>query len=132
MYELSSGAGAPAAVGLVGSADPPLSPEPVGPAPSNFEAPPVPLRPFETILAEHASATGEQPAPAETRRLVLRLLGGEQLELGRYDDRDQAVAAARELMSAFSTAEAAGEWAELEGRFVRPASVTSIDVLSAG
>lgn len=130
MYELASGASAPVAVGLVGSTDPPLSPEPVGPAPSNFEAPPVPLRSFETILAEHTSATVEQPEAAETRRLVLRLLGGEQLELGSYEDREQAVAAARELMAAFSAAETAGEWAEIEGRFVRPASVASIDVLS--
>jgi predicted Zn-dependent protease len=42
---------------------------------------------------------------------------------------DEAVAAARELVTLFSTAEAAGEWPEVEGRFVRPGSVASIDVL---
>ena len=138
MYEFATGAAAPVAVGLIGSVDPPLSPEPVGPAPSNFEAPPVPLRSFETILAEHTSAAAAAPKPAvaepaagaETRRIVLRLLGGEQLELAVYDDRDEAVAAARELMTQFSAAEAAGEWPELDGRFIRPASVASIDVLS--
>ncbi|MGH3071982.1 MAG: hypothetical protein ACRDNB_06890 [Gaiellaceae bacterium] len=120
------------AVGLIGSVDPPLSPEPIGPAPSNFEPPPTPLRSFESILAErNSAATAEQPTQAETRRLVVRLLGGEELGLASYDDREQALAAARELMTRFSTAEAAGEWAELEGRFVRPASVASIDVLSS-
>ena len=135
MYELASVAAAPVAVGLIGSEDPPLSPEPVGPAPSNFEAPPVPLRSFESILAEHtsaatATATVSAPETLETRRVVLRLLGGEQLELAAYDDRDEAVAAARELMTRFSGAESAGEWPELDGRFIRPGSVASIDVLS--
>jgi hypothetical protein len=110
-----------------------VTPEAVGPAPSNFEAPPVPLRSFETILAEHTStATVAAPEPAETRRVVLRLLGGEELELAAYDDREEAVAAARELMTRFSSAESAGEWAELDGRFIRPASVASIDVLASG
>jgi hypothetical protein len=73
------------------------------------------------------------PAPdtVETRRVVLRLLGGEQLELAAYTDRDNAVAAARELMTRFSSAESAGEWPELDGRFIRPGSVASIDVLSS-
>ena len=130
MYEFASVAAAPVAVGLIGSEDPPLSPEPVGPAPSNFEAPPVPLRSFESILAEHKSTATATVVTVETRRVVLRLLGGEQLELAAYTDRDEAVTAARELMTRFSSAESAGEWPELDGRFIRPGSVASIDVLS--
>ena len=134
MYEFASGAATPVAVGLIGADDPPLSPEPVAPAPSNFEAPPVPLRSFESILAERttiAAVPVPAPAPIETRLVVIRLLGGEQVELAGYDDRDAAVAAARELMTRFSAAETAGEWPELEGRFIRPGAVASIDVLSA-
>jgi len=132
MYEFASGAAAPVAVGLIGSDDPPLSPEPVAPAPSNFEAPPVPLRSFESILAERTTmAAVPPPAALETRLVVIRLLGGEQVELAGYDDRDAAVTAARELMTRFSAAETAGEWPELEGRFIRPGAVASIDVLSA-
>ena len=131
MYEFASGAAAPVAVGLIGAVDPPLSPEAVGPAPSNFEAPPVPLRSFETILAEHKSTAAAPVAEDGTRRVVLRLLGGELLELAAYDEREEAVAAARELMTSFSKAESAGEWAELDGRFIRPASVASIDVLAS-
>lgn len=137
MYDFASSAAAPVAVGLIGAQDPPLSPEPIGPAPSNFEPPAVPLRSFEAILAEHTAtvvaAVPEPtlPEPTATRRIVLTMLGGEQLELAAYDDRDEAVAAARELMTRFSSAESAGEWPELDGRFIRPASVASIDVLSA-
>jgi len=131
MLDIASGAAAPA-VGLVGSDGPPLTPEPVGPAPSNFEAPPVPLRSFETILAERSAAVAvasvETP-PVETRRLVVRLLGGEEVELGSYDDREVAVAAARGLVERFSAAEASGEWPEVDGRFLRPGAVASIDVL---
>ena len=132
MYEFASGAAAPVAVGLIGADDPPLSPELVAPAPSNFEAPPVPLRSFESILAERTTIGAvPAPAPVETRLVVIRLLGGEQVELAGYEDRDTAVAAARELMTRFSAAETAGEWPELEGRFIRPGAVASIDVLSA-
>lgn len=136
MYEFASGVAAPVAVGLMGTQDPPLSPEPIAPAPSNFEPPAVPLRSFEAILAEHAAtvvaaAPAAVPEPTATRRIVLTMLGGEQLELAAYDDRDEAVAAARELMTRFSSAESAGEWPELDGRFIRPASVASIDVLSS-
>ena len=142
MYKFASGAAAPVALGLIGSQDPPLSPEPIAPPPSNFEPPPVPLRSFEAILAEHAStavAAESEPAtvvaavaePTSTRRIVLTMLGGEQLELAAYGDRDDAVAAARELMTRFSSAESAGEWPELDGRFIRPGSVASIEVLSS-
>ena len=126
MFEIASGAAAPA-VGLVGSDGPPLTPAPVGPAPSNFEAPPVPLRSFETILAERTPVL----AVAETRRLVVRLLGGEEVALGSFDDREQAVSAARALVERFGAAEASGEWPEVDGRFLRPGAVASIDVLVA-
>jgi hypothetical protein len=132
MYEFTSVAAAPVAVGLIGSDDPPLSPEPIAPAPSNFEAPPIPLRSFESILAERTATAAATPTAAvETRRIVIQLLGGEQVELDGYDDRDTAVAAARELMARFSAAESTGEWPELDGRFIRPGAVASIDVLSA-
>jgi hypothetical protein len=130
MFDIASGAVAPVAVGLVGTAtaeDPPLTPEPVGPAPSSFEAPPVPLRSFESILAER---TAQQAT--ETRRLVVRFLGGEEVELASYTDRDEAVTAARELVQRFAAAETSGEWPDLDGRYVRPGAVASIDVLVSG
>ena len=77
-------------------------------------------------------AAADEPEAGLTdsaRRLVVRLVGGEELELGEFEDRGDAVEAAHELVGRFSSAEASGEWPEIEGRFLRPASVTSIDVL---
>ena len=127
-----------AAVGLLGGGEgPPVGPETVGRPPSAFEAPPVPLRPFpRTVTAapvesEEEPETGDLPLAAEVRRLVVRLLGGDEVELGTFDDRDDAIEAAQELVARFSAAEAAGEWPEVEGRFLRPDSIASIDILVA-
>ena len=93
----------PCLVGLIGAEDPPLSPALVGQPPSNFEAPPVPVRSFETLLAERG-----QSATVGRSRCVASSSSSsaaEQLELADYDDRECAVAAARELMLRFSTAE---------------------------
>ena len=143
------GSGSTAAVSLLGGdSGPPVGPETIGRPPSGFEAPAVPLRPFPTAAPAPAAPTSatavltveteqeteveDVPVAAEVRRLVVRLLGGDELELGTYDDRGDAVAAAQELVARFSSAEASGDWPEVDGRFVRPASVASIDVLVAG
>ena len=130
--------GSTAAVGLLGGSEgPPVGPETVGRPPSAFEAPPVPLRPFPTTVVaasvepEEESETDELPVAAEVRRLVVRLLGGDEVELGSFDERDDAIEAAQQLVARFSAAEAAGEWFEVDGRFLRPDSVASIDVLVA-
>lgn len=134
MHQFASGL--TAAVGPVGAATPPLSTETIGRPPSILEAAPGPLKSFETILAErteHEIPALEEQAPAApgVRRVVVRLLGGEELELGSFDGQAAALVAAQRLVGRFSSAEAAGDWPELAGRFVRPASVASIDVLSA-
>lgn len=135
MHQFASGS---AAVGLLGGdSGPPVGPVTVGRPPSGFEAPPSPLRPFPTSVAampaetEEEAETEELPVAAEVRRLVVRLLGGEEVELGSFDDRGEAMEAAQQLVARFSSAEAAGEWPEVEGRFLRPGSVASIDVLVA-
>ena len=131
--------GSSAAVGLLGGGDsgPPIGPETVGRPPSNFEAPAIPLRPFPVSMASVRAEIKQDdeidvpPPAAEVRRLVVRLLGGDEVELGNFDERDDAMLAAKELVARFSAAEAAGEWPEIEGRFLRPGSVASIDVLIA-
>ena len=134
----SFASGSTAAVSLLGGSDgPPVGPQTIGRPPSSFEAPPVPLRPFPTAVAVAAAPvpveteTEDVPVAAEVRRLVVRLLGGDEVELGSFDDRGDAVKAAQELVARFSSAEAAGEWPEVEGRFLRPGSIASIDVLVA-
>ena len=139
MYDFASGPSASAS--LLGGSEPPLSPEMVGGSPSFLEVP-VPLKPIPTVMSTTTlPAPAPLPAPpslveappVETTaaRLVVRMLGGEELELGIFDDRDGAIEAAQELVRRFSTAEDSGDWPEMDGRFLRPASVASIDVLVA-
>jgi len=136
MHQFASGSSAAVSL-LGGDSGPPVGPVTVGRPPSGFEAPSVPLKPFPTSVAL-APAESEQKAEievpaltADVRRLVVRLLGGEEIELGSFNDRGDAMEAAQELVARFSSAEAAGEWPEVEGRFLRPGSVASIDVLVA-
>ena len=82
-------------------------------------------------MTEQDVETEDVPSMAEVRRLVVRLLGGDEIELGSFDDRDDAMEAAQQLVARFSSAEAAGEWPEVDGRFLRPGAVASIDVLVA-
>ena len=109
--------GSSAAAGLIASSSESI----VDPIETASDAP--------TSLAAPAEPTPD-PATDAARRLVVRLVGGEELELGEFEDRGDAVEAAHELVGRFSSAEASGEWPEIEGRFLRPASVTSIDVLT--
>ena len=141
MHQFASGSSAAVSL-LGGDSGPPVGPATIGRPPSGFEAPSVPLLPFPTSVAlapaeteqaetEQEAETEELPLAAGVRRLVVRLLGGEEIELGSFDDRGDAMEAAQELVARFSSAEAAGEWPEVEGRFLRPGSVASIDVLVA-
>lgn len=135
MHQLATGnAGS---FGLVGS-EPPLSPETIGRAPSSFDAA-VPLRSLEELVGLSRRVESEAPpaedlppaALADPRRLVVCLLGGEDVELGVFDGPDAAIERAKELVASLTAAEAAGEWPEVEGRFLRPASIVSVDVLVA-
>jgi hypothetical protein len=113
--------------------EPPLSPETVGRAPgsSAFLDGPVALKPIPTIPRPGPAPASETPAAnAESRRLIVRLLGGEELELKTFDDRQEAMEAAAEIVARLAAAEADGEWPELEGRFLRPGSIASVDVLA--
>jgi len=144
MHQFASGSSAAVSL-LGGETGPPVGPETIGRPPSNFEAPPIPLRPFPTAVLSKPAETDSKPVEteqeeadtdvtvaAEVRRLVVRLVGGDEVELGSFDDRDSAIDAAQQLIARFSAAEAEGAWFEVEGRFLRPDSVASIDVLVAG
>ena len=144
MHQFANGSSA--AVSLLGGGEsgPPVGPETVGRPPSGYDASPIPLRAFPTSVTkapteiqpeanvEQEDENEDVPAVAEVRRLVVRLLGGDEIELGSFDERDDAMEAAQNLVARFSSAEASGEWPEVDGRFLRPGSVASIDVLVAG
>jgi hypothetical protein len=102
--------------------------------PAPLPAPPAPIaavQPLQAVTAPVAIAPLPVALEATAARLVVRMLGGEELELGTFDDRGDAIEAAKELVGRFSSAEDSGEWPELDGRFLRPSSVASIDVLVA-
>ncbi|HWN22532.1 MAG TPA: hypothetical protein VNP93_11200 [Gaiellaceae bacterium] len=118
----------------IAAGEPPLSPETIGRAPSNFDAP-VPLVPFDELVRRKTAAQAGVPASPiaaiERLRVVVRLLGGDELEVGTYVDEDGATTRAKELVAHLAAAEAAGEWPEVEGRHLRPASIVSVDVLTS-
>jgi len=51
--------------------------------------------------------------------------------LGAFDDRERAMEAASEIVARLAAADLSGEWPEIEGRFLRPGSIASVDVLAA-
>ncbi len=103
-------------------------PEPV-PA-DHWPGEPEPARPPEV------DDPADPPAPpwtsaSDTRRVVLRVHGAEEIELGRADGREPAVRLAREMIGAIEEAQARGEWPLVEDRFIRPGAIVSIDVQRA-
>jgi hypothetical protein len=130
---------------LVGG-EPPLSPETIGRAPSSYDAP-VPVIPLEELVRLKARAAAPEPVAATIahtiasaimpaavavarRRVVVRLLGGEEVELGSFDGKDEALEQARTLAAELGEAEQRGHWPEIGGRHLRPASILSVDVLA--
>lgn len=70
-------------------------------------------------------------APAHHRRVLIRVQGGEEIVVGEAHDRDEAVQMARDLVREVEEAAARSEWPEIDGRFVRPGAIVSIDVQRA-
>ena len=72
------------------------------------------------------------PLTRDTRRVIVRLTDGEELELGRMEGREPALGMAREMVQSIGDAEAAGEWPLVGDRFLRPGAIISVDVQRAG
>lgn len=115
--------------GLV--SEPPLSPTALGARPAVVELPvqPAGSDPEPAPDPAPADAWAVEDADAGPRRLVVRLIGSEDVELGETGSRDEALAVAREVVRQIAAAEASGEWPELEGRLLRPGAIVSVDVL---
>ncbi len=111
--------------------EPPLSPTPLGARPTVVELPVQPAAPEPEPAPDPGPAEdwSVEDVDAGPRRVVVRLLGGDHVELDEARSRDEAFALAREVVLRISAAEASGEWPELEGRLVRPGAIVSVDVL---
>jgi len=66
--------------------------------------------------------------PSDMRHVVLRLVGGDQVDVGSVRGRDAALELARTTAAAVDTAAEIGMWPEFGERFVRPSAIVSIDV----
>ena len=72
-------------------------------------------------------ADGRSPAeildsvvlPADSRRIVIRLLGGEELDVGVAQGREAAMELARRT------------WPEIGDRLLRPGAIVSVDIVRA-
>jgi len=74
-----------------------------------------------------ATSTREFGAP-DTRRVILRVHGDENILVGDAEGRDNAVLIARNMVQHIEQAAAKGEWPQIEERFIRPGAIVSIDV----
>ncbi len=71
------------------------------------------------------------PTTMDTRRVVIRVQGGEEIEVARAEGREPAVRIARDTIRAIEEAETDESWPEVGDRFVRPGAIVSIDVQRA-
>jgi hypothetical protein len=70
----------------------------------------------------------EAPSATVIVRVLARLSNGERIEVGAHEDEQAARAEATALMRFLR--EASGDWPFLNGRFVRPDAIVSVDVLA--
>jgi hypothetical protein len=69
----------------------------------------------------------EPAAVGEVVHVVVRLSDGDRVVAGRFADPEQAHGLAKELQSSFGKTD--GIWPLVEGRYLRPQAVISIDVV---
>ena len=102
------------------------APEPVASLPEPVASEPEPV--VKITLEPPASAPVETPAAVHPRVKAvvwLRLSSGERVSAGEFDSRETAERRARELMVAV---DAPGSWPCVDGRYIKPDAVVSIDV----
>jgi hypothetical protein len=66
---------------------------------------------------------------ADSRRVVIRLVGGEELDVGAVQGREAAMKLARETAAAVDDAVLARTWPEVGDRLLRPGAIVSVDVV---
>ncbi len=64
----------------------------------------------------------------DTRRVILRVHGDEQIVIGKAEGRENAVRIAREMVQHIEQAATNGEWPQIDERFIRPGAIVSVDV----
>ena len=67
----------------------------------------------------------------DTRRVILRVNGDDDIVVGSAEGRDNAVQIARNMVLHIEQASTKGEWPQIDERFIRPGAIVSIDVQRA-
>lgn len=79
-------------------------------------------------LARSLPPVGTLPVSIDLRRVVIRVRGGEEIEVGRTEGREPAVRIARDAIRMIDEAVEADEWPAVGDRFLRPDAIVSIDI----
>jgi MshEN domain len=122
----------------------PLAPEAAAPLaqPAPTAVPPAPEVPAPVVEQPVAQAAPEPQAPAPevwvngsaadvtNHFVVLRLSEGEQLEIGMFGSTEEAQGFAQEVVRQIATAEGEATWPFFAGRFLRPETIASVDVIA--
>ena len=109
---------------LTPPAEPPVAPAPE-PAPL---ADPAPAQP-EAQHEHAAQANGTGPEVVATHFVILRLAQEDHVEIGGFANKEEAESFARTVVGRIGRAEEQAEWPVFEGRFVRPQTILSVDVV---
>ena len=84
---------------------------------------------------EEASTSTATPSDGfgapDTRRVILRVSGDDDIVVGSAEGRDNAVQIARNMVLHIEQASTKGEWPQIDERFIRPGAIVSIDVQRA-
>jgi hypothetical protein len=67
--------------------------------------------------------------PADGRRVVIHLLGGEEVEIGVAQGREAAMELARKTASTVDEAVLERAWPEIGDRLIRPGAIVSVDIV---
>ena len=83
---------------------------------------------------EHPPATPRDHltdwSPSELRRVVVRLVGDDLVQVGTAPNRDSAIVLARSVIAEIDAP--SGDWPLVGNRLLRPESVLSVDLVPAG
>ena len=82
------------------------------------------LDPPATLTATPTRGFG---AP-DTRRVILRVHGDDDIVVGSAEGRENALQIARDMVRHIEQAATKGEWPQVDERFIRPGAIVSIDV----
>lgn len=123
----------PAEVGLfTQAAEEALAPAAEQPAaPASEPAPPADPAPAQSEpQQEHAAqVNGTASEVVPTHFVILRLTQEDHVEIGGFASKEEAESYARTVVGRIGRAEEQAEWPVFEGRFVRPQTIVSVDVV---